>query len=167
MSKRIIFFNHFHNGDLHVSRGLVRQIIDKVHQIDPNVQFAYSHPHSQSVLMDIPNLSFEPQAILALNNTHENLSVINGNTYINTWYGQQRWKYMNRYGLTMDCLYMALDDSCQSLWGFSLSEITKDLSTFFPLIDYSKYETKNITSWLSNHPEKKIFVANGLALSGQ
>lgn len=167
MSQKIVFFNHFHNGDLHVSRGIIRHIINKVHQIDSNVNFVYTHPHSRDVLADIPKLEFDSQAILELNDAHVNLNEINGDIYINTWYGQQKWKYMNRYGLTMDCLYMALNDSCQNLWGFSLSESTEDFSVFFPTIDYSKYQIAHIKNWLPSHPEKKVFVSNGLAMSGQ
>lgn len=167
MINNVIFFNHFHNGDIHVSREIVRKIINHVHQQNPNIKFSYSHSNSANLLNDIPNLSFDPIAVKNIKDAYSNLMTSNDTIYINTWYAQQQHKYMNQYGLTMDCLYAALDDSCKKIWNFSLSNISTDLSSFFPSIDYSKFEINDARLWLANHPEKKIFVANGLALSGQ
>lgn len=164
---KIVFFNCYHNGDLHVSREIVNKIVQKVRQLDPNTSFIYSHRNSPNLLSDISNLGFDPNALNNKRSDHDNLLRIGDTVYINTWYAQQNYRYMSRYGLTMDCLYAALDDSCKSLWNFSLSDISTDFSTFFPYIDYSKFETNNAQAWLSQHPEKKIFVANGHALSGQ
>jgi hypothetical protein len=167
IDNKIIFFNHFHNGDLHVSRGFIRLIMNKVKQLNPNAKFAYSHRNSHDVLLDIPDLEFDGQSIHGMKEAHSNLNIINNSTCINTWYGQQDYKYMNRYGLTMDCLYSALDDSCKNVWGFSLSELTTDFSTFFPYIDYTRFHVEPIKNWVVKFPQKKIFVANGHALSDQ
>lgn len=166
MYNKIIFFNHFHNGDLHVSREIVKNIIKKVKSQNPKISFYYSHNNSPNLLSDIDDLSFST-AISQIKNTHANLVQIGDAVFINTWYGQQDYKFMNRYGLTIDCLYAALDDSCRKIWNFSLQDISPDFFTFFPTIDYSKFEINNSKIWLDNHPEKKIFIANGLALSGQ
>lgn len=167
MSNDIVFFNHFHNGDIHVSREIVKKIVNKVSQIAPGTKFSYGHSNPRNLLEDIPGLTFDSQAIPFLKDAHVNLLQDNGKLYINTWYAQQHYKYMNQYGLTMDCLYAALDDTCKQVWNFSLADISTDLSSFFPTIDYSKYEINSAKNWLANHPEKKIFVANGTALSGQ
>ena len=166
--KKIVFFNYYHNGDVHVSRGLIRQIMDKVHQIDSDIEFAYAHRNNQILLADIPKLSFDNKGLDIVSDDHSNLKTINDTTYINTWYGQQNHKYMNMYGgINIDCIYAALDDSCKTLWNFSLQDISKDLSTFFPIIDYSKYQIENACHWINCHPETKIIVENGPALSGQ
>lgn len=167
MPKRIVFFNYFHNGDIHLSRGFVRQIMTKIHSIDPTVEFAYGHKMAADLLVDIPNLKYDSGALGIINNEHVNLHKSGDTTYINTWYGQQHFKYMNRYAVSIDTLYAALDDSCKATYGFSLSDISTDLSTFFPVIDYSKFNIAPVQSWLSNHPGKKILVENGPALSGQ
>jgi hypothetical protein len=164
---KIVFFNSYHNGDIHVSREIVNKIVQRVHQQDPGTSFVYSHRNCYNLLADIDNLSFDPHVLNRKGSDHDNLLHFGDMVLINTWYAQQNYKYMNRYGMTMDCLYLALDDSCKSLWGFSLSDISTDMSTFFPSIDYTKFEIASSKVWLSNHPEKKIFVANGHALSGQ
>jgi hypothetical protein len=167
MHRHIVFFNHFHNGDIHASRGLIRQIMNKVHQQDPGVSFYCTHKNSPNLLADIPSLTFDANLLVNLKTAHENLTVSGSAIYINTWYAQQNYKYMNRYGISMDTLYAALNDSCQAIWGFSLSDISQDPTVFFPTIDYSKFHISEAQSWLYSHPTTKIFVENGNALSGQ
>jgi hypothetical protein len=167
MTKRIVFFNYFHNGDIHVSRGMVRQIMNKVHQIDPSVQFAYAHKMSTDLLSDIPGLQFDGSGLSVVNNEHANLHKVGDTTYINTWYGQQHFKYMNRYAVSIDSIYAALSDSCKDTFGFSFDDISTDLTTFFPVIDYTKLNVAPVQSWLSRHPGTKILIENGSALSGQ
>jgi hypothetical protein len=74
---------------------------------------------------------------------------------------------MNIHGMTLDCLYQAFDDTCRSLWGFSLQDISGDPSSFIPTIDYSKFYIQQAQAWLSRNPQPKIFASNGLAMSGQ
>lgn len=167
MPKRVVFFNHFHNGDIHVSRGFVRQIMNKVHQLEPSTQFVYTHKMSPDLLSDIPNLMYDRSALNNVGSEHNNLVVNGDNIYINTWYGQQHFKYMNRHGVTIDTIYDALDDSCKSLWGFSLSDISADPSVFFPIIDYTRIQTSKVQNWLNVHLGQKILIENGPALSNQ
>lgn len=161
---KTVFFNHFHNGDLHISREIVKLIIQKVQQIDSNSSFSYAHVNDKGLLSDIPNLSFEGHPNC---DQYSNLVRMGDSIYINTWYAQQQRKYMNQYAMTIDCLYTALDDTCKRLWNFSLSDITQDLSKFYPTIDYSKFHIGPAQEWLANHPQKKVFVSNGHAMSGQ
>jgi hypothetical protein len=164
---KITFFNHYHNGDVHLSRGIIRKIINKVHQLDPSVKFSYSHPNPSNLLFDIAKLDYDT---LSLNKLNPKNSIIktNDTIYINTWYDQQDQKYAKKYGiLTIDALYGALDDSCNQIWGFKLSEISNDLKDFFPVIDYSIFDIEEIQFWLHNHQNKKILIENGHSQSGQ
>lgn len=167
MTKRVVFFNYYHNGDIHVSRRLVYHVMNRVRQIDPTTQFAYGHQNSPDLLLDIDGLSFDPLALSVVRNDHAGIVVSGDTIYFNTWYAQQHFRYMNRYGITMDSLYSAFDDSCQSLWGFSLHQITDDPQLFFPVIDYNKFFIQEAKNWLLTNSNKKIFVSNGATLSGQ
>lgn len=164
--KKVTFFNHFHNGDIHISRGIVKRIMEKVSQIDPDTEFSYAHSNDLNLISDVPNLRSE-RLNGGMIDQFANLVNINGSTYISTWYAQQRHKYMNVYGMTIDCLYAAFDDTCKNHWGFSLSDISTNPYDFYPTIDYSKFEITNAQTWLHNYPQKKIFVSNGNSLSGQ
>ena len=167
MLKRIVFFNCFHNGDVHASRGLVRQIMMKIKQINPTMQFAYSHKMAGELLSDIPDLTFDRGALNSVGNEHNNLVTVGDTIFINTWYGQQHHKYMNRHGISFDTIYAALDDSCKDLFGFNLTDISKDPSTFFPIVDYAKINIETVQNWLGLHSDKKILIENGPALSDQ
>lgn len=163
---KVVFFNHFHNGDLHISREFIRKIMQKVNMIDPSISFSYAHVNDPCLLSDIPNLEYQNLRRLNIGQ-FENLKSNGDIVYINTWYAQQNYKYMNVHGMTLDCLYEAFNDTCKSLWGFSLEEISNDPNLFIPTIDYSKFKIQNIQSWLVQHSQRKIFVSNGAALSGQ
>ena len=164
---KIAFFNFFHNGDVHVSRGLIRQVMKKVNEIDPAVTFSYAHRNPANLLSDISGLGFEPGLLNYTGGEHNNLNRYGDTIFFNTWYAQQHFKYMNRYGISFDTLYAAFDDSCKNLWNFSLSDISENPSDFFPIIDYSKFEIGTASEWLKNNTGKKILVENGLAHSDQ
>src|ERR1700727_2677617 len=109
---RVIFFNAFHNGDVHFTRGFVRAIMKYVKEnIDPNIRFGYAHRNDPGLLKDISGL--EQNSPWGSHNEHANLVREGDDVYINTWYGQQNHKYMNRYGICFDTLYSAIDDSCK------------------------------------------------------
>ena len=164
---RVIFFNHFHNGDIHVSRGIIRLIIDKIKTMHNNATFYYSHRNHSGLLKDIPQLLFDASLINNIKNEHINLYQYGNDIYINTWYAQQHFKHMNNYGISFDTLYQALNENCEKQFNFKLLDIEKDIKKFFPIIDYSYYEINKATEWLNQNNTKKIFVSNGLTLSGQ
>ena len=163
----VVFFNHFHNGDIHVSRGFIRKIMEKAKEIHKDVSFCYTHKNYARLLVDIDGLMYDRGVLANCGNEH-NTWHRNGDTvYINTWYAQGRFKHMNRYGISMDCLYSALDENCIGALGFSLSDIGCDVKEFFPIIDYSKFYIGEAKKWLDEHTGKKIFISNGKVLSGQ
>lgn len=164
--KNVVFFNHFHNGDVHISRGLVKKIVEKINLVRPDVTCYYIHKNDPNLLNDIPNLQFRLLSLAEIGE-HDNLIYSGDNVYINTWYAQQNHKYLQKHSLTIDCLYFALNDSLKTLFNFSLEDISTDLSVFYPTIDYSKYEINHARSWINNHSQKKIFISNGPVQSGQ
>src|ERR1700685_4496968 len=97
----ICFFNHLHRGDLHVSRGIIKRIMEQVKKISPETTFAYQHNNPSNLLDDIPKLAYAGSPII---DQHANLVKIGDTLYINTWYAQQQHKYMSKFGITLDCL---------------------------------------------------------------
>jgi hypothetical protein len=163
---RIVFFSHHHRGDIHTGRSFVRLIMQKVKEQYPETTFTYSHPNPFNLLSDIPNLGYDPLAYKNVDQ-YANLIRLGDDVYVNTWYCQQGLKYFRKYGLTIDSLYEAFDDTCKKLWEFSLSDISTEVSDFFPAIDYSKFEIEETQRWLEEHPAPKILIENGAAASNQ
>jgi hypothetical protein len=159
----IVFHNHYHCGDISASRGIIKKIIEQVRKIDPKTTFAYQHNNPANLLADIPKLSFAGSPTIP---QHDNLVRVGDTIYINTWYGQQQHKFMNKYGVVFDTLYAALNDTCQQLWEFALSSISDDIRDFFPTINYNKFEIDKAKTWLMEHPGKKVLIESGPALSG-
>lgn len=165
MFKNIVFFNHFHNGDIHVSREFIRRLSEVFRNKFPNVNISYSHKNNGNCIIDIPELGYNN---FLLNwDPHEGV-FINGDTlFINTWYAQCKFRYMNTYGISFDCLYVIFDELCKKHFNFALSDLEPNPEKWFPKIDFSKYEITNAKNKLDNISSRKIFVANNKALSGQ
>ena len=166
---KIRFFNYFHNGDIHVSRELVKIIMNKVKQIDHKAEFSYAHVNDPCLLADIDGLEYvDLKSLKHLKiDQYDNLIEREGITYINTWFAQQHHKYMSTYAISLDCLYAALNDTCKELWQFSIEDVSPNPNCWIPTIDYSKFEISKIDEWLAKNPQKKVFMANGHAQSGQ
>ena len=160
---KVIFVNAFHNGDIHVSREFIRQIIKKL----PHYTFEYSHKNPANLLFDIQGLTYNPSAIGMMPNEHISLLQSGDTIYFNTWYAQQHFKHMNILGLTFDALYAAFNENCRNALGFSLEDISTNPASFYPTIDYSKFEIGHAQKWITENPEKKILIENGQSLSGQ
>lgn len=165
MYKNIVFYNHFHNGDIHLSREFVRKLSEVFRQKFPGVNISYSHRNNPQLLADIPGLGYNQ---IPLNwSEHEGVMIRGDTILINTWYAQRRFLYMNRYGITFDCLYLIFDDVCRTHFGFSLAEIEPDPRKWFPAIDFSKFEIAVAKQRLDACREPLVLVSNGHALSGQ
>ena len=165
MYKNIVFYNHFHNGDIHVSREFVRRLSDAFRNRFPDVNISYSHRNNGNCIADIPGLGYNQVPINW--NEHEGTFVRGDTIFINTWYAQRHFHYMNTYGITFDCLYVMFDEMCKNHFNFTLAELEPNPEKWFPKIDFSKYEISAAKNFLDNKPGKKVLVANGNALSGQ
>lgn len=158
--KKIIFYNHFHNGDLHVSRSFVRAIINKLKP--QGIEFCYVHRNATNLLSDIPELKIEND-IKSLP-PEKTFFSIGETTYLNTWYNSGQSKYMSRHGITFDSLYDLFDDFTTQVLSCSLSDLNSDPKYFFPEIDFSFYSS-DVND--SKFERKKILISNGAVLSGQ
>lgn len=166
--KKIIFINNNNRGDVHVNRGFLRPIINKVISIYPDSKFYYSHRHCSDLLSDVPNLEYYQPGLLEVFSYTKDINfeyhIMNDTVYINTWYN---CRHTAACGISFDNLYASFDSICKALWGFSLKEISLNAADFYPIIDYSAFYISEAQKWLSINANKKIFVSNNLTLSGQ
>lgn len=153
---RIIFFNHYHNGDVFASKEYVRQIISLI----PDADFIYQHYNSEKLLADIPitfyNLSESPVQIedkitFAINGT---------DIFINTWIGNYLYPAPGINFVTYNAMFKKI-----FMWMSEngIASIPKRKASFYvPEIDFSYFNTQNITI-----PSNAILISNGPSLSGQ
>lgn len=157
----VIFFNSYHNGDIHLSRTFVKSIINKF----PEYNYLYSHKNGKEILKDIDNLSYVNYDNYLEDKNYHTVFERHGDLYINTWYGVDSMNYLNKYGLTYDCLYHVFNNALNIGFNISLENINKDPFYFFPEIDYNKLDISFINKINLNN--KYVLLCNGQSKSGQ
>ncbi len=157
--KKVTFYNHFHNGDLHLSREFVRQIINMF----PDIEFTYTHLNKPDVLSDL-NAKHDPEVKRFRRETHYKID--GDQAFINTWYGAGNQKYLVKYGISFDCLYYSFKDIYADVFNVDIDKFqAKDL---LPTIDFSGYKTDGVDDFIKQHPDtKKVLISNGEVQSGQ
>jgi hypothetical protein len=160
MINKVVFYNMFHYGDLHVSRGLVREVSRRC--VAKGIKCEYIHNYSDEILKDIQDIQIVKSNYNITNITPSHVS---GDTvFINTWYGGNK-DIFNSYGLTFDCLYRSFKEAVKPL---DIDFDSINPIDMFPSIDYEKYQIENAKLWLNNNiGKRKLFISNGLTLSGQ
>jgi hypothetical protein len=142
----------------------VRKLSQVFRQKNPEISISYYHKNDNNLLADIDDTEHIKTIDL---HEHNGVVIRDGAIFINTWYAQKQFHYMNRYGITFDCLYSIFDDACKTYFDFSLSEIEPDPSKWFPTINFSKFDISHAKQKLDICKEQLVLVSNGNALSGQ
>lgn len=159
----IVFYNNFHLGDIHLSRSLVKRI-SSFFKNEHN--FFYAHKNHKDLLKDIQFVTYL-SGVINICPIEPSSFIKNHELYFNTWYAANKFEYMNKYGLSFDCLYHLFDDVCQKELNIKLSEISSNILDFFPDIDFYYFEKSKIDQWCIDNPQRKVFISNGAVLSGQ
>jgi hypothetical protein len=161
----IIFYNPCRNGDIHVSRGYILDIINKL----PEHNFFYAqHPFYATkdfLLKDIPNLKLYS----GVYNFHDNSSITidKDNIYINTWYGQDNFKYFE-LSKSEDCSFYILHEIFRNVYKYFNLELDT-FDKYLPKINFDNLELDIIDSFLEkiNGFDKKILVCTNPVHSSQ
>jgi subtilase family serine protease len=156
--KDLIFFNHFHNGDLHVSRTYINDIIENYKMNTSNIY--YEHKCDMEILKDLDVIQ---NKIITVND--EKILYVEKDNKIcfNTWYNPYAQPLFNVYG----CSLKTLHANFKILYD-KLNLQIKDMDFYIPNINFSKINTDNIDIFMKkNNYDKLIFISNGNVLSGQ
>jgi hypothetical protein len=88
----LIFYNNFHNGDIHYTRNFIKDIISKTNYDS----YSFNHHNHHNILKDfnIRHLNHK----LYYNNSYNALLSFsdNDNIVVNTWIGQDNAKYIRK-----------------------------------------------------------------------
>lgn len=159
MITKVSFMNLCHNGDIHISRGLVRETA-KICE-SRGIACDYYHINDPCLLADIPYVKYAGQGCEL---PQDYKSAPRGDTlFINTWYCSDPENY-SKYSMTFDNLYYTFKDALKFL---DIAIETIPVLDLFPSIDFAYFEIAKAKEWLECHIKKRVFVANGHALSGQ
>lgn len=161
MYNRIVFFNHFHRGDLFTHKEFVRQIKKEL----SSVKLEYWHYNHPKVNMDlkipltgVPNIP-QNQIFFSDKNT----------LYVNTWIGVHSDIFNDCGGVNLQSLtrsWKIIFDVLNREFGTNLS--IGEIESYLPKIDYSVFNLHTVESFLSNHEHrKKVLICNGFPMSNQ
>lgn len=163
--KPIVFFNHYHNGDVFNSRGFV---IDIMKQIP--VQYFYAHNCDHKILADLNLEQMEISKTIPFQNKNNSILIADTATYINTWVGcyfDQGIKYGGECSLRFNYeIYKILYEKLSEIYEIKLN-ISQNLIDYFSDVDENVLRLDNVNKFLDNNGKKKILFSNGPALSGQ
>jgi hypothetical protein len=158
MFKEIHFYNCGHNGDIHLSRGIVKNIIEHY----PDATCYYHHDFGPKILQDMP-IIYCPDSI----NYEDIVTIIDDKLFINTWVGKvlpNNKQLCSTWGCNCEAI--------KELLNHILTVVKKDkfLANEFdviPSIDFTKFDVSNIDKFLKNNFNKKILICNGDCWAGQ
>lgn len=169
MKKDIVFFNHFHNGDVFHSRGFFQFLIDSL----PDRNFYYHHPWGSKLLQDM-NCTYR-QVLPTSDQLHKHTQLLEStdSIFINTWVGA--WfddrdailPYKGETNLRFNYYMYEKIFQIFSQWtGENISYPTpSEVDKLFPVIDYSKFPAcENIKI---DKNKKNVLLSNGPVHSGQ
>ena len=159
MLDTITFFNYWNNGDFHVSRWFIKDIMDK---LKSKFKFFYAqntHHQHGLILKDFKNLelsSYLPP------DEHSSFVQEKNIIYINTWYAQGHWKYSKEHECSLYTLYKIFID----VYKFFDIPI-ENIEFYIPKIIFENLLISNMDLSKLSLYNKKILVCTGNTLSGQ
>lgn len=150
---RLIFFNHFGNGDLFESREFVKDIMNIV----PARRKFYAHGKNRRMFPDLPDLLFTP--VTEKMNAMRDFMIDGEDLYINTWVGRDSKYVLHRVGCVIDKSYEMFNDILRAA---NLGELSKSLLEYIPDPNFSYFNTKSINDFLvATQNKRKILMCNG------
>jgi len=164
---KIVFFNHYHRGDLHTSKEFVKEVMNKL----PDVEFEYWHSNPESILQEI-GIGPSAQKTPALLDKQKALMKTKDALYINTWVGCQWDVFCKHGGINMNTLYEQWQNLYKGINKFFETDLklNKNKEHYLPRIDFSKIDQKakdNIDKFFKGIEGKKVLICNNTPASTQ
>ncbi len=146
---KVLFFNDWHNGDIHMSRPYVIHIMQCLGELE----YYYFHKNNPKLLVDIKGLRYTSK-------------MIDADIYINTWIGRDsfsgvgaQWK-----GCNFPSYYEVM---CKSYENLTLSRFIRPVEQYLPVIDYSHFDIADIDEYFRPTTQFHVLVCNNYIMSKQ
>lgn len=156
MINNIVFFNHYHNGDIFFSKGYVRAIM----KLLPEINFFYAHSNDRKIIRDLEIGSYPMSNVPARN--IDPFAEVSDTLYVNTWIG-------NHILLGVGgCNWLTLHQMYRLIFEVISSKVRPielgSIRQYSPFIDYSFFD---VPTDLELDFENTIMFSNSPVLSGQ
>lgn len=160
----IIFYNHYHNGDLFNSKAFVSEIMEQM-----PIQFFYAHGKSDKILKDLGLTQIKLEQIFPLTPDDRRYRMIAADNVllVNTWIGayfEPEGECTLRFSYNM---YKRIYEGINSIYGTNL-QLKEDMTEYFPSVDFTVLDLDKTNEFLTRVGSvRKVLFSNGPALSGQ
>jgi len=164
MMSKIVFFNHFHKGDLHTHKEFIRHIQSEL----SDFTFEYMHNNAAKLTaeLDIPLVG----APTDLNNK-DPFYADDDILYINTWVGCNWDVFCKHGGINMHTLYEQWEGIVETINETFNTDIKlrEEKESYLPKIDFKLLTTDKIEDYLLTADEsvRKVLICNNTPMSNQ
>jgi hypothetical protein len=162
MLDKIIFYNHYHRGDIFTHRGFIQHLKKEL----PSINYEYLHFNHPKLTRDLEiPLVGDPNRFSKKNRFHKE-----GKTFfVNTWVGAYGKLFKKHRGLNMDLLYEQWAEIFRNInEEFGSNIVLKSKEEYLPTVDFSFYDLKNIDEFFEKYKSKKtVLLCNGSPKSNQ
>lgn len=165
--KTIIFFNHWHNGDVFASKGYIKDALTQI----SDIRIAHAHINSTKLLQDLHLLHtsisiLPPELPLQMKFFHDDATLL-----VNTWIGafidvsfvpgqvHADWPSLHK-------MWKLIYENINSVFNINL-KIDDNILKYIPETDFRFYDVEQAYPWLSEHPGPLVLVCNGDVRSKQ
>jgi len=156
--QKIIFYNHYHNGDIFLSKPYIKHIMDLM----PEVDFFYFHKNNQKIILDL-NIKQKNLNDFYINDNLQSF-VENDILFINTHIGRYFPEIEDA-----ECNWITTHKVYEKIYKtisehFSVELKTKNMRDYLYEVDYRFYD---IPKNLNLDYSKTFIISNGPVHSGQ
>lgn len=170
--RKVVFYNHFHNGDILHSKAFVLDAWHHIGTLHEKMQVAYAHNKAPDLLKDIA-IDYEPLDVNLPKNAEYGYDSNTGILYINTWIGAYFGKGLPHDGeCTLQFAYQMwnrLFGKLNKLFNTNIFKL-QQIENYLPYVDYSRLNRTPMDRWARDESrvrKRKLLFCNGPALSGQ
>jgi len=165
--KNIVFFNHWHYGDLFSTRGLVTDIQRQL----PDFRYSYAHRNNPLATRDLVTFTLSPNKIDQILNSIDQrtrFAQSDDTIFINTWIGayEGMWEGFHPPYLDHYVIFKTMHSLLNQHFNLNLN-ILESVWDYIPDIDYSKIDTSKIDQIVSEITGSLYLICNNLVKSAQ
>jgi hypothetical protein len=167
--KKIIFFNHWHNGDIFAGKGWIQDIIAQY----PDLEYGYAHKSHHDVVKDLPAEYIHIDTLPELQQSYKFLEDENC-VYVNTWIGSWGWDSGVMLHGEQHANWPSLHRMFTQIYNFLNTHngmqlnMSPDITEYMAKINWSAYNINPADEFLSQHQGKRLHLfCNGPVRSTQ
>jgi len=157
---KVCFFNFYHNGDLFHSKPFVREVVKTLGK--EKVMYAHFKDHTCIQDLDVQCVRLEGIDHKVKVFRPKDPDIL----FLNTWIGSYFDKYTGECTLNFN-MKMWADIYEEINTAFNKKLKLGPVENYLPYVDYSKYDLRNVNTYLDRDSKKKVLFCNGPAMSGQ